>query len=168
MPPSNETHPQPGSRPSGAAGAAPPVAGGHYRARRRRRAARSARGAPDASRHLHWSWAAAALALVLLARAALAGAAATLGIAALSAAVRGRRWHREDLEAGADLAEIAAERTTPLDGLRAGIHGVRSWLAGRGDVARLGVRRGSCAFCRGRLTAHRGWREASACGAAAS
>ncbi len=81
--------------------------------------------------HLHWSWAAGAFALVLLARTVLAEDAATLGVAALGAAVRGRRWHGEDTQAGADLAEIAAERTTPLDGLRAGIDGVRSWLAGR-------------------------------------
>jgi Type IV secretion-system coupling protein DNA-binding domain len=81
-------------------------------------------------RHLHWSWAAGAFALVLLARAVLAGSAATLGVAALGAAVRGRRWHGEDLQAGADLAEIAAGRTTPLDGLRGGARAVRSWLQG--------------------------------------
>ena len=63
--------------------------------------------------HLHWSWAAGAFALVVLARTALAGDAATLGVAALGAAVRGRRWHGEDLQAGADLAEIAAERHHP-------------------------------------------------------
>ncbi len=89
--------------------------------------------------HLHWSWAAGAFALVVLARAALAGDAATLGVAALGAAIRGRRWHGEDLQAGADLAEIAAERNTPLDGLRAGIHGVRSWLAGSGVADWPGV-----------------------------
>jgi hypothetical protein len=79
-------------------------------------------------RHLHWSWAAGAFALVLFARDVLAGSAATLGVAALGAAVRGRRWHGEDLQAGADLAEIAASRTTPLDGLRGGARAVRSWL----------------------------------------
>ncbi len=79
-------------------------------------------------RHLHWSWAAGAFALVLLARAVLAGSAATLSVAALGAVVRGRRWHGEDLQAGADLAEIAAGRTTPLDGLRAGAGAVRLWL----------------------------------------
>jgi conjugal transfer pilus assembly protein TraD len=88
--------------------------------------------------HLHWSWAAGAFAVVLLARTVLAGNAATLGVAALGAAVRGRRWHGEDTQAGADLAEIAAERTTPLDGLRAGIDGVRSWLAGRDQCAGAG------------------------------
>jgi hypothetical protein len=89
--------------------------------------------------HLHWSWAAGASALVMLARAPLAGEATTLGVATLGAAVRGRRWHGEDLQAGADLAEIAAERTTPLDALRAGIHGMRSSLVGRDHARRRGV-----------------------------
>ncbi len=88
--------------------------------------------------HLHWSWAAGAFALVLLVRTMLAGDAATLGIAALGAAVRGRRWHGEDVQTGADLAVIAAERTTPFDGLRAGIHGVRSWLLSRDSAGWLG------------------------------
>ena len=82
--------------------------------------------------HLHWSWAAGAFALVVLARSALASDAMSLGVAALGAAVRGRHWHSEDLQAGADLAEIAAERNTPLDGLHAGVQGVRLWLAGSG------------------------------------
>jgi hypothetical protein len=86
--------------------------------------------------HLHWSWAAGAFALVPLAPAALAGAATTLGAAALAAAFRGRRWHGEDLRAGADLAVIAAERTTPLDGLRACLRAACSWLASSG-VARI-------------------------------
>ncbi len=83
--------------------------------------------------HLHWSWAAGAFALVLLTRTALAGNAAALGVAALGAAVRGRRWHGEDLQAGADLAAIAAERTTPLDGLRVGVRRVHLWLTGHGQ-----------------------------------
>ncbi len=83
--------------------------------------------------HLHWSWAAGAFAVVVLARTALAGDGATLGVAVLGAAVRGRRWHSEDLNAGADLAEIAAERNTPLDGLRAGVQGMRLWFAGSRD-----------------------------------
>ena len=60
-------------------------------------------------------------------------------MAALGAAIRGRRWHGEDLQAGADLAEIAAERHTPLDGLHAGVHGVYSWLAGSGAADWPGV-----------------------------
>lgn len=56
---------------------------------------------------LHWSWAAAALAVVVVARALLAGAAIVLAIAALGAAALGRRWRRDDLEAGRDLADFA-------------------------------------------------------------
>jgi hypothetical protein len=83
-------------------------------------------------RHLHWSWAAFAFAFVLLVRVALAGSAATLGMATLSAAVRGRRWHGEDMQAGADLAEIAAARTSPLDALRSGARHTRLWLVSHG------------------------------------
>ncbi|HXB64119.1 MAG TPA: helicase HerA-like domain-containing protein [Solirubrobacteraceae bacterium] len=128
--------------------------------------------------HLHWSWAAAALALVLLAHAALAGEAFTLGIATLAAAFRGRRWHDEDLQAGADLATIAAERTTPLDGARDGMRTARrlaaratavtaAWLsaralpgpAGRSAASWLDALRratvadspGGAAWCGGRL-----------------
>jgi len=68
--------------------------------------------------HLRWTWAAGALAAVVLARPPLDGGTLTLGTAALCATVRGRRWHREDLEAGADLAELAAGRRGPLDALR--------------------------------------------------
>jgi Type IV secretion-system coupling protein DNA-binding domain len=91
-------------------------------------------------RHLHWSWAAVAFASVLLARAVLAGSAVTLGVAALGATVRGRRWHGEDLQAGADLAEIAAGRTTPLEGLRGGARAVRSWLQSRAVAGWLAAR----------------------------
>jgi Type IV secretion-system coupling protein DNA-binding domain len=97
--------------------------------------------------HLHWSWAAGACALVFLGRTLFAGTALTLCTATLLAAVRGRRWHREDLLAGADLAEIAAERTTPLDGLRAGVRFVRDRFTGSGTVARAKetcVRRVAC------------------------
>ena len=69
--------------------------------------------------HLRWTWAAVAVGLVALARSALGmGAVSTLGMASLCATVRGRRWHREDVEAGADLAELAAGRRGPLDALR--------------------------------------------------
>jgi hypothetical protein len=71
------------------------------------------------SRHLHWTWAAGAVVLVVLARTVLGGGVTPiLGTAALCATVRGRRWHREDVEAGADLADLAAGRRGPLDGLR--------------------------------------------------
>jgi hypothetical protein len=69
-------------------------------------------------RHLHWSWAGTALGVDLLAHPILGGTSWTLGIAALCATVRGRRWHREEVEAGADLAELAADRRGPLDVLR--------------------------------------------------
>jgi hypothetical protein len=68
--------------------------------------------------HLRWTWAASALAVVVLAGSELAGWATTLDIAALCATVRGRRWHREDLMAGGDLAEIAAARRGPIAALR--------------------------------------------------
>ena len=70
------------------------------------------------SRHLHWSWAASALVLLLVCEPSLPGPASTLAVACLFAGARGRRWHREDLEAGADLTELADGRRTPLDLLR--------------------------------------------------
>jgi hypothetical protein len=75
--------------------------------------------APLMRRHrLHWSCAAAAFALVVITRGALGALAPTLAGAAFTAAWRGRRWHREDLEAGADLGEAARQRLTPVDALR--------------------------------------------------
>ena len=68
------------------------------------------------SRHLHWSWAAPALVLSALVY-PFAGLTSVLGVAALSALRWGRRWHREDLEAGSDLAVIAASRQGPVDSL---------------------------------------------------
>jgi hypothetical protein len=66
--------------------------------------------------HLHWSWALLALAPALLV-ARIFGGAAALGapLAALVATGRGRRWHHEDLDTGADLAELASRRLTPAD-----------------------------------------------------
>ncbi|MGA2455803.1 MAG: TraM recognition domain-containing protein [Solirubrobacteraceae bacterium] len=69
-------------------------------------------------RHLHWSWATGALALVIVVRPVLGGATLTLALAAVFATLRSRRWHREDIEAGADLADMAARRTRPLEMLR--------------------------------------------------
>ncbi len=68
--------------------------------------------------HLRWTWAALALALITLSRRSLGELFPSAGMAALCATVRGRRWHREDVEAGADLAEIAAARPGPLHTLR--------------------------------------------------
>ena len=70
------------------------------------------------SRHLHWSWAVAGLVLIVLAQPILGSATLTLAVAALWAAVHGRRWHREDIDAGSDLADLAARRRGPLDLLR--------------------------------------------------
>jgi hypothetical protein len=70
-------------------------------------------------RHLRWTWAPTALGVDVLAAPVLGGGASwTLGIAALCAAVRGRRWHHEEVQAGADLAELAAGRRGPVDALR--------------------------------------------------
>jgi hypothetical protein len=79
-------------------------------------------------RHLHWSWAASGLALPALAKPALGSSTAALCAATLSAIVCGWRWHREDLDAGADLAKIAAGRWAPLDVLRSLAH----WALKRG------------------------------------
>jgi hypothetical protein len=104
------------------------------------------------SRHLHWSWAACALALVALARPLLGGSALTLFVATLVASTRGRRWHREDVEAGADLAEVAARRSRPQDLLRplasAAVHrararrGAERWM--RGQQLVLGLDESRC------------------------
>jgi conjugal transfer pilus assembly protein TraD len=67
------------------------------------------------SRHLHWSWTTLAGAGALLLRSALGGWALTLALSALMAGVRGRRWQREDVQAGGDLAQLAALRKRPLD-----------------------------------------------------
>jgi hypothetical protein len=70
------------------------------------------------SRLLHWSWAAPAVVVAAVLYPAFADVTSTLGIAGLSAASRGRRWHQRDLDAGGDLAAVAARRWAPLDGLR--------------------------------------------------
>lgn len=68
--------------------------------------------------HLKWTWALAVLAFVLAAHVRLGGFTFALVLASVVAAVRGRRWHREDVESGADLAEIAGQRRGPMDFLR--------------------------------------------------
>jgi len=70
-------------------------------------------------RHLRWTWAASAFAVALLAHSLFGTWASTLGTAALCATARGRHWHNEDIMAGGDLAEIAAERHGPVHVLRA-------------------------------------------------
>ncbi|HUB73725.1 MAG TPA: TraM recognition domain-containing protein [Solirubrobacteraceae bacterium] len=68
--------------------------------------------------HLHWSWAALALAVVALDHPALGHWWGAAAVAAAAASMRGRRWHREDLEAGNDLRELASRRVRPVDVLR--------------------------------------------------
>jgi hypothetical protein len=69
-------------------------------------------------RSLRWTWAAGLLVPVVLAWPLFGGYTLTVGSASLCAMVRGRRWHREDLQSGADLAEIAARRRGPLHAMR--------------------------------------------------
>jgi hypothetical protein len=70
-------------------------------------------------RGLRWTWIAPALPLAMLARPLLGAYAPMLAALELTALARGRRWHREDLRAGADLAEIAEARRGPLAALEA-------------------------------------------------
>jgi hypothetical protein len=71
---------------------------------------------------LHWRWALAGLALVAFGGPVLKGSRSILGVVAVVAAALGRRWHREDIQAGSDLAEIASERRGPADLLRSLLH----------------------------------------------
>jgi type IV secretory pathway TraG/TraD family ATPase VirD4 len=68
---------------------------------------------------LHWSWAALAFAIATACRSIPAEPRALVCVTTLIAAVCGRRWHREDLDAGVDLAQAAASRRAPLDALAA-------------------------------------------------
>jgi type IV secretory pathway TraG/TraD family ATPase VirD4 len=63
--------------------------------------------------HLHWSWSLVGGVLCLLCRPVIGDSAFALLAAATFAAVLGRRWHREDLDAGRDLARVAARRLAP-------------------------------------------------------
>jgi hypothetical protein len=71
------------------------------------------------ARQLSWTWAAAALGVWLIVRPLLGSLGLTLGVAALAAASRGRRWRREDIEAGGDLAQVVRSFQGPLDAVRA-------------------------------------------------
>jgi type IV secretory pathway TraG/TraD family ATPase VirD4 len=81
------------------------------------------------SHQLSWSWAAAGFLVWLILRPLFGGIGLTLGVAALSAASRGRRWRREDIEAGGDLAQIVRSFQGPLDAVRA--------ISARATVRRL-------------------------------
>ena len=87
------------------------------------------------SHQLNWTWAGVALLVWVILRPLFGGLGLTLGVAALAAAGRGRRWRREDLEAGGDLAQIARSFLGPLDAVRA--------LNGKATVRRLLNRRAS-------------------------
>ena len=64
---------------------------------------------------LHWSWALLAALPALLSGIMPASARTILLIAAVACALGARRRHRRDLEAGADLAELASVELRPLD-----------------------------------------------------
>lgn len=87
------------------------------------------------ARGLHWSWAAGVLLAAGLLRSTLASLAPVLITAALCTTMRSRRSHREDLEAGSDLAAAAARRRRPVDLLHAaaGAFAVRLRRAGAAD-----------------------------------
>ncbi len=84
-------------------------------------------------RGFHWSWALSPLVVAWPLRSALSALMPIVLTATVCAALRGRRRHREDLESGADLAELAVRRRRPFDLLRAsaGALGVRARRAGR-------------------------------------
>jgi conjugal transfer pilus assembly protein TraD len=71
------------------------------------------------ARQLSWTWAGVALLVWLIARPLFGSLGLTLGVAALAAAGRGRRWRREDIQAGGDLAQIVRSFQGPLDAVRA-------------------------------------------------
>src|SRR5947209_15223532 len=72
--------------------------------------------------NLHWAWALAGLVPVVTMHRTLAGAGPALAAATLAAAKRGRRWHRDDLQAGCDLAAAADRRLTPLGAFGRCVH----------------------------------------------
>ena len=86
--------------------------------------------------HLRWTWAAVTLVPFLLARSAFSDWGLTLDTAVVCATVQGRHWHREDLMAGADLAEIAAARRGPLAAMRILTSALHEHL-GRAPIAAL-------------------------------
>ncbi len=93
------------------------------------------------SRQLSWSWAAVALVGIWIARPLLGGLALTLGVAAFGAARRGRRWRREDIEIGGDVAQIVRSFLGPLDVARS--------LQSRISLQRLSSRAGGTSWFQG-------------------
>jgi conjugal transfer pilus assembly protein TraD len=85
--------------------------------------------------NLRWTWGPAAFAFAFFVHTSLKGSTLTLAVASLLATTRGRRWHREDIDSGADLAEIAAGWRGPADLLNS----LASMLAARHRSTRAGV-----------------------------
>jgi conjugal transfer pilus assembly protein TraD len=69
-------------------------------------------------KHLHWSWTAIAFGVVVMNLRGVGGVSFSIAVATLRATWLSRRWHREDLESGADRAEIASARHSPRDAIR--------------------------------------------------
>jgi type IV secretory pathway TraG/TraD family ATPase VirD4 len=67
---------------------------------------------------IHWCWTVLGLFAALLMHALGRASATVVGLAALTAGALGRRWHREDIDAGRDLRERAAARRSPLEVVR--------------------------------------------------
>jgi type IV secretory pathway TraG/TraD family ATPase VirD4 len=98
------------------------------------------------AKDLHWSWAALIAGSFVVLRIPLHGGSAVLFVAVLGATLKGRRWHREDLDAGADLARVAARRRSPVAALGTAWHALAlrrrqssqaSWM--RGEEIVLGL-----------------------------
>lgn len=77
---------------------------------------------------LHWSWAVVLFAIAVVAHSALRARVTALLIGAAIASVCGRRWHREDLDAGLDLAEAAVLRRSLRDVFALALTSARSHL----------------------------------------
>ncbi len=93
-------------------------------------------------RGVHWGWSVSGATGALLLRPALGGVSVSVALAGLVAARRLRRWHRQDLEAGGDLAGRARARRSPAAMARALTR--RSLLSdpraqGRGGELVLGI-----------------------------
>ncbi len=74
------------------------------------------------ARGLHWSWLLGATLVAPWLRPMLGGCLTVVLAASLGALLRGRRWQREDLDAGADLARAAKLRVGPVDVLLSAIN----------------------------------------------
>ncbi|HTZ64330.1 MAG TPA: TraM recognition domain-containing protein [Solirubrobacteraceae bacterium] len=66
------------------------------------------------ARHLRWTWAAFGIPLALLVMGSSVMIGISLGFASVLACWLGAHWHRLDLNQGADIAEIARTRLSPL------------------------------------------------------